>query len=351
MRVRAEQLRNHLKQGIQSIYFVYGDEPLQVRESTDMIRKAARYYEYEEREVYVADNQFDWQELQYAASEMSLFASKKLIDLHLPTGKPGDKGAQALLQYLENIPEDVILLIHCGKLETALTRTKWFKALDKNAVLVQVWPLKDNQLKQWLVNRLYQQGLQLQSDALQFLFEQVEGNLLSADQEIIKLALLYIEKQAVAEKSNHPLVLDLQQVAHSVSDSSIYNSFDLFDTALKGDTLRVIKMLDTFAAEGQAIAFLLWMITKELRLLASLSNLADQIGVPEALAKTYIFQQRKPLLGKVLNKTLPQPQVSYWQQYILTAAQIDFLVKGVEKGEPWTELKQLMISISRDFSS
>jgi len=337
MRVKAEHLRNHLKNGIQPIYFIYGDEPLQLRECTDMLRKAARYYQFEEREVYTADIQFDWQQLQYSASEMSLFASKKLIDLHLPTAKPGDKGAKALIEYAENIPEDTILLLHTGKLESATTRSKWFKALDKNAVLVQVWPLKDNQLKQWLVNRLHKHGLQLQADALQFLFEQVEGNLLSADQEIIKLALLHIDQQ-----SDAPTLLNLEQVAESVSDSSVYNSFDLFDTALKGNTVRVIKMLDTFAAEGQAIAFLLWMVTKELRLLATLSTQARTLGVAEAMTKTYIFQQRKPLLAKVL-----QQQTISWHNLLLTAAHIDYLVKGLEKGDPWAELKQLLISISR----
>jgi len=345
MRVKAEQLRNHLKGGIRAVYFIFGDEPLQIRECTDMLRKAARYYEYEEREVYTADAHFDWQQLQYAAAEMSLFASKKLIDLHLPNGKPGDKGI-ALMAYLENIPEDTILLIHAGKLESATTRSKWFKALDKQAVVVQVWPLKEQQLKQWLVNRLHRHGLQLQPDALQFLFQQVEGNLLSADQEIIKLALLHIdESQAGKTSGNKPgqaLVLNLEQVADSVSDSSIYNTFDLFDTALKGDTIRVIKMLDVFAAEGQAIAFLLWMVTKEIRLLAILSNQAKTMGVADAMAKTYIFQQRKPLLAKILQQ---KPEIS-WHHFLLLAAHIDYSVKGVEKGEPWAELKQLLVDIS-----
>jgi len=341
MRVKAEQLRNHLKAGIQPVYFIFGDEPLQIRECTDMLRKAARYYGYEEREVYTADKQFDWQELHYAASEMSLFSSKKLIDLHLPTAKPGDKGAAALIAYLDNIPEDTILLLHTGKLESATTRSKWFKALDKSAVLVQVWPLKDHQLQQWLIKRLRQHGLQLQPDALQFMLEQVEGNLLSADQEIIKLALLYIEN-----KTENPLLLDLEQVSNSVSDSSIYNSFDLFDTALKGDTPRVIKMLDVFAAEGLAIVLLLWMVSKELRLLANLSTQSKTLGVAGAMAKTYIFQQRKPLLANVLQH---HPEIS-WHNMLLTAARIDCLVKGIEKGDAWAELKQLLVDLSQAIS-
>jgi len=190
MQVTTEKLRNHLKEGIRPIYFVYGDEPLQIRDNTDMLRKAAVYYGFEEREVYTADKSFDWHQLHQAASEISLFSSKKLIEIYLPTGKPGDKGSKALIEYCQNIIEDNILLIYTGEIESSVKRSKWFKQLQSSAVIVPVYPLKDQQLHNWIVNRLNQNGLQCDADAIKFLAEFVEGNLLAADQEIIKLSLL-----------------------------------------------------------------------------------------------------------------------------------------------------------------
>lgn len=337
MKVRAEQLRNHLKQGIGPIYFIFGDEPLQLRDYTDMVRKAAKYHGYDEREVYTADNQFDWDELQFAGQEMSLFASRKLIDLYLPSAKIGDKGAKAVLAYCETIPEDTVLLIHTGKVESATTRSKWFKALEQQGVVVQLWPLNEQQLKPWLVQRLAKEGLRLEDDALSFLSEQVEGNMLSADQEIIKLALLHIDKS-----TDSPVSLSLSQVEASVSDSSIYNTFDLFDTALKADIPKLLKMLHAFAGEGQAPAFLLFLISKELRMMASLQSLAKTLGLSQAMGKTYIFAKRKSLISQVIS----QHEHLNWELFLLQAAELDLMIKGIKPGDSWQALERLLSDIA-----
>ncbi len=230
MQIRPDQLRNDLKKKQYPIYMVCGDEPLQHREAVDMLRKAAKYYGYDEREVYIADNKFNWDILLNAANELSLFAEKRLIEIHLPTGKPSDRGT-ALIHYSENLPQDIILLIVAGKIESATRKSKWYKAIDKAAAVIPVWPIEGHQLNQWLSRRLQAKGLNLQADSIQLISDRIEGNLLAADQEIEKLSLLF-------PAADQMISLDYEQVSNAVFDSARYNLFDLFDCALSGDLKR-----------------------------------------------------------------------------------------------------------------
>jgi DNA polymerase-3 subunit delta len=335
MQVTTDQLRNHLKQGIQSIYFVYGDEPLQIRDNTDMLRKAAYYYGFEEREVFNADRSFDWQQLNQAACEISLFSSKKLIEVYLPTGKPGDKGSKAIIDYCQNIVEDNILLLYTGELDGAVKRSKWFKQLQKSAVMVAVYPLKEQQLKNWLIKRLQKEELYCNNDAIIFLAELVEGNLLAADQEITKLSLLYGKGE-----------VSLEKLFQAINDNARYKGFDLFDTVLKGQSKQVLSMLNSFQHDGTAITWLIFIMAKEIRMLAIISAHQKQMPLSAAMAKTYIFAQRKALIENVLRRLNKDKNSFSWQQSLIKLSEIDKQSKGVLAGDPWATLTTLLVGMA-----
>ena len=335
MQIRADQLRNDLKTRQHPVYLVCGEEPLQHRESVDMLRKAAKYYGYEEREVYTADSSFDWQTLNSIACEMSLFASKRLIEIHLPTGKPSDKGA-ALIDYCEHLPEDIILLIIAGKIESATKKTKWYKALEKVAGIVTVWPVEGQQLNQWLNQRLLSNGLSLQAESLQLINDRVEGNLLAADQEIEKLSLLYPATEQTVNLTH-------EQVSEAVFDSARYNLFELFDCALSGDLQRAAKMLNGLQGEGQSIILIMSLVAKEVRMLAKMSVILDQTkDIQSAMKGHYIFPKRKNLITQALRNS--QPQV--WQKLLQQLYLADKMAKGAEQGDPWDMMQLVLADVS-----
>ncbi len=341
MQLKASQLREHLKKGIQPIYFIYGDEPLQLRNYTDMVRKAAIYYGYDERERYTADNQFNWAQLAESACSLSLFSSKKLIEIHLPSAKPGDKGAKAIINYCDNIPDDTILLLFCGKLESASQRSKWFKRLDQVAWRVTVYPFKENELKSWITSELFKNGLQISSESLMYFVDHIEGNMLSADQEITKLALLYNANKQQAQNISH------EQLVDAIHDNTLYKPFELFDTVLRGESKHAMQMLKQFEQDGTALIFLLFIISKELRLCANIANFCQQMPLPQAMQKEYIFPQRKALIQSVLSQF---PMIN-WQDYLLQLIDIERIAKGMASEQstlihPWNCLLKVLLEIS-----
>lgn len=335
MQIKADQLRNALKARQYPVYMVCGEEPLQHREAVDMLRKAAKYYGFEEREVYTSDAAFDWNNLAVAANELSLFASKRLIEIHMPSGKPSDKGL-ALINYCENIPQDIFLLIVAGKIETPTKKSKWYRAVDQVAGIVSVWPIEGHQLNQWLNKRLQSRELSLHADAVQLLSDRVEGNLLAADQEIEKLSLLYPAGEQIIQ-------LDLEQVSAAVFDSARYNLFDLFDCALSGDLKRASRMLYGLQREGQPIVLILSLFAREVRMLARMSAVFFQTGQQKnmdvAMKEFYIFPRRKNLLSRALRNSRPE----HWQQLLKRLLQADKMAKGAEQGDPW-DIMQLILA-------
>ena len=332
MQIRADQLRNDLKKGLHPVYLLCGEEPLQHRECMDMLRKAARYYGYDEREVYTADAKFDWKTLSIAANELSLFASKRMIEIHMPTAKPSDKGV-ALINYCENLPEDIILFIVAGKIESATRKSKWYKAVDQVARIISVWPIDGQPLNQWLNKRLQTKGLNLQADSLQLINDRVEGNLLAADQEIEKLSLLYPVKDQM-------LTLDYEQVSYAVFDNARYNIFELFDCALSGDLKRASRILSGLHKEGQPIMLIMTLIVKEVRMLAKMTALmAEKHNLQAVMKEFYIFPKRKNLITQAIRNS----QVEHWQNLLKKLLLADKMAKGMEPGDPW-DLMQLVLA-------
>ena len=337
MQINPEQLRNDLKARQYPVYMVSGEEPLQHRETVDMLRKAARYYGYEERDVYTADTHFNWDLLRLAASELSLFSEKKIIELHITSGKPSDKGL-ALIHYCEHLPPDIILLIITPKIEAATKKSKWYKAVDRVAGILNVWPIEGQRLNQWLQKRLRSKGLVLPGDALQLINERIEGNLLAADQEIEKLSLLY-----PVQKKQPMLSLDYEQVADAVFDNARYNLFAVFDCALGGDLKRASRMLYGLQREGQPVILILSLFAKEVRILAKMSAVfAVNKSIEAAMQGVYIFPKRKALLTKALLNSKPE----HWQQLLKQLLIVDKMSKGAQVGDPWAMMQLILATIS-----
>lgn len=330
MKVRPDQLQSHLKKELAAIYFISGDEPLQVMESADRIRAVARQRDYTEREVMDVDTQFDWNLLLDAGNSMSLFAEKRILELRLPTGKPGKAGSQVLQEYAQRPADDAVLIISSGKLEGSAKNSKWFKMLDQQGVVIQCWPVNTEQLPNWIEQRLQSKGIHADRDAIKLLADRVEGNMLAAAQEVDKLFLLYGAAR-----------LDFQQVAAAVADSSRYNIYDLVDSALQGDVVRSAKIIGGLKSEGVEPILLLWALSREIRQLVRISE--ARVSPDAAMSQLHIWDSRKPLLRRALSRHKP----NRWKLFLKRCARIDRVVKGVEDGRAWDELLMLSTQIAQ----
>ncbi len=332
MRLRFEQLENHLRGALLPIYLVSGDEPLQRAEACDAIRAAARAQGFDERQVMHVEAGFDWGELQAASDALSLFAERRLIELRMPNPTPGKEGGAALADYAARPPEDNLLLIDCGKLEKAQQNGKWFKSLDKVGAVLQVWPVEAGRLPGWITERMRRRGLEPSREAAQLLAEMVEGNMLAADQEIAKLALLH-----------PPGPLSVEAVEAAVADSARYDNFELVDAAFNGETLRCRRMLDGLRGEGEEPLKLLAALLFKLRQVEPIAR-AVASGVPtgQAMNNARVFQKSQAPTAAMLARH-PLRRI---QALVGRAARIDRMVKGAEAGEPWDELMQLTLLIA-----
>ena len=338
MKIFADKLNDQLTKGLKPIYLIAGDEPLQMREACDAVRAAARKAGAEEREVHHVDSSFSWSALMEANASMSLFASHKLIELHLPNGKPGQEGSQALQAYAKEISDnrgrsDNTLLIISGKLESSATNSKWFKALDGVGIFVPVWPLDQQRLPGWITHRLRTAGFHPTPEAVALLAQRVEGNLLACDQEIEKLRLAYPDQQQ----------LDDQAILAAVHDSSRYDVFNLTDALLNADPVRTSKILAGLKGEGLEPPIILWGITRELRQLINLKHRVEQGQSFDQICKSLrIWDKRKP----VYQRALQAHTSGQLHQLILQAEQVDQRIKGLQKGDSWPLLQQLCLHFS-----
>lgn len=329
MRLRYEQLLSHLQQGLQPLYLLSGDEPLQLMEAADAIRARAREQGFGEREVFHAESGFDWSSLTEASGSLSLFAEQRLLELRLPSGKPGREGGAALADYANNPPPDTVLLVISGKIDAASQKSKWYKALDAAGVTLQVWPVEPGALPGWALNRMRSRGMQPSTEAAQILAERVEGNLLAAAQEVEKLRLLYGEGR-----------IDVEQVEEGVADSARYDIFELVDTALLGDAARTSRVVDGLRAEGVEPILVLWALLREIRTMAQMAGELTHGDSAEAVIGKYrVWEKRK---GPV-RAGLQRHPLKRWLQLLRRAGRIDRMIKGVEPGNPWDELLQLAL--------
>lgn len=330
MRLRADQLERNLAQGLAPIYLISGDETLLAQEAADAIRGACRKQGFNERQVFHVDNSFDWQILLSEVTALSLFADKKLIELRMPNGKPGDAGTAALEYYCANTNADTVLLLLCGKLDSSSARAKWHKAVDATGITIPIWPIELQQLPRWIEQRLRSRGLSASHDAIELLAERVQGNLLACAQEIEKL-LLYTDAK----------VIDADTVAATVADSARYDVFNLADQALLGQTAQCLRALAGLRGEGEEPPVILWALTKELRTLYKCAELIER-GQPldRAIDSAGVWDKRKPLVRAALQR-LNRSQLA---RLINLARQTDAAVKG-SPDNPWLLLDRLVIGM------
>ncbi len=332
MQIKSEELGSRLRGALAPVYFISGDEPLRVMEAADAVRAAARKQDYDEREVLTVQTGFDWGALESAAGSLSLFSQRRLIDLRLPTGKPGDAGSKALRAYAEQPPEETILLVTAGKLEASARRSKWVQALDRAGVVVFVWPLDTQQFPAWVRSRMRQRGLEPTAEAVALLAERVEGNLLACAQEIDKLYTLQGEG-----------AVDAVAITAMVADSARFDVFTLVDAALSGDGVRCSRILYGLQGEGVAAPMVLWALTRELRQLATMADaVAGGEAISGVLARFRVWQARKAHLSKALNRL----SSAACRDLLRRCALVDRVTKGRAAGNPWDELLQLTLLLA-----
>jgi len=325
MKLYPDKLDAHLRQELLPVYFISGDEPLQLGESADAVRRAAREQGFTEREIMHVERGFDWNELLASANAMSLFAERKIIDLRMPSGSPGKEGGAVLTEFAERPPEDTLLLITSGKLDKRSQSAKWYKALDNIGATLQVWPVEPLDMPRWLEQRIRSRGLQPDSDAVQMIAERVEGNLLAAAQEVEKLLLLYGQGTISAE-----------QVEDAVSDSTRFDVFNLVDSALLGDSVRVARILDGLRGEGVEPILVLWALAREIR---NLADMARQLISGKSMDSVLVsvWAKRKAPVRAALQRH----NRARWEMMLRRAARLDRLVKGAASGNAWDVLLQL----------
>lgn len=331
MRIDSEQLIQHLSRGLKSLYVVYGEELLLALEAADRIRAKALEQDFDERRVLIAESGFDWGELAMLSNSLSLFAPKRLLDLRIPSGKPGKDGSEALQQLAASLPADTVTLIMLPGIDRQGQTSKWFEALDKAGVAVHAAAIKRDRLGPWLASRLAQQGQQADPQTIEFLIDRVEGNLMAAHQEVQKLALLF---RAGA--------LPFDEVKNAVVDVARFNVFEIGVTLLKSDRAHFVRMLDGLQAEGAAAPLVLWAIAEEARAMARVKT-AMAAGRPlaQALRDARVWGPRQDLMPAALRR-LTQGQLIAALRH---AADIDRLIKGLASGDAWDELLQLGLEL------
>lgn len=334
MQLRPDQLAAHLDRPLAPLYLAHGNDPLLVAEAGDAIRAAARRQGFAEREVLVAGQGFRWDSLRLAAGNLSLFGEAKLIDLRIPNGKPGKDGGEALQRHAKAPPEGIVTLVTLPELDWAARKSAWFVALTGVGVTVELTAPEREHLPRWIAARLARQNQSAPPEALAFIADHVEGNLLAAHQELQKLALLHPEG-----------ALTLAQVEQSVLNVARYDMDKLRQALLEGEPARCARLLDGLAGEGAAPPLVLWSLAHEIRTLATLRAGLDQGQPLQGLLKAErIFDERR---RKAVERALGRLSLTRLRAALLHAARIDRMVKGLEAGDLWDEFLSLCLRLAR----
>ncbi len=323
MKISTRQLDGHLKKGLAPLYAVHGGEALLALEAADRIRESARKSGCTEREIFFAEPGVDWGKLAAGAANLSLFASKRLVEIRVPTGKPGTEGARAIEAWCAKLPDDAVSLVVLPELDWQQLKTKWFEAIERAGVVVEAKPVTRDELPDWLAERLARQGQRASVETLEWLAERVEGNLLAAKQEVEKLALLL-----------PPGEITLGAIRESVTDVSRFERDTLIDAIHADDPSRVARAVACLEAEGEPLPLLLWTLAEELRLLMALAS--------GQRPRRFLTPER----AERLNRTARKHSQASFDRELLRAHRIDRMIKGVETGDPWDSVVELALGIS-----
>jgi DNA polymerase III subunit delta len=334
LKVPLRQLERHLADRLAKVYLVAGDEPLLVDEALERIRVAARAADFTSRELHAAERSFRWADLEAGTDNLSLFATRKIVEIRLATPRPGDEGGRTIARLCAREDPDTLLIVAIGqKLDSAASRSAWVKAIDQRGAIVEIWPIERAELPRWIQQRATSVRLKLTTAAAQSLAERVEGNLLAADQEIKRLALAAEGRE-----------VDEGEVLEFVANNSRFDIFGLADAVLAGETGRAFKILAGLRAEGVQPVQISWVLNRDISLLARLEYAVRHgDNVEGALMRTGVWRRRQPLVKQALRRF----RASRLRALIVEAARVDAALKGVFPAEPWTTLTDLLISLLR----
>jgi DNA polymerase-3 subunit delta len=332
LKINVNQLSTHLQKSLAPCYLVTGDEHLLVDEALDAIRAAAREQGFTSRDLHVATTGFDWTQLRDSGANLSLFAEKRIIELRVPTGKPGRAGSQAIADFVDIIDSDLLFIVVAPKLDRNSQSAKWVKALEAKGVSIPVWPIGLRELPGWIAERMRRTGLQPDRDAVTLIADRVEGNLLAAGQEIEKLRLILGEGKVTAD-----------DVGDAVANSSRYDVFKLVDAALGGDAKRALRILSGLRAEGIEPVIVVWALTRELRTLASLTDtVAQGADLANGMRKNGVWQNRQALVRNCIGRH----KHGDFHQLLKSASHADQAAKGQTSSDPWQISTDIVLGIS-----
>lgn len=331
MRFDTDQLRQRLERELAPLYVVFGEELLLALEAADRIRAAALAAGFDERKTLIVDAGFDWSALREAGQSLSLFASRRIVDLRIPSGKPGKSGSDALVNYCESLPEDTITVVSLPALDRHALASRWFAALEKAGEAVHAKSIARERLPGWISQRLAQQQQSASRETVAFIAERVEGNLMAAHQEIQKLALLF-----------PPGELSFNDVRSAVLDVARFDVFELGATVLRGDRSHFLRMLEGLRGEGAAIPLVLWAVAEEARALGRVRALVDNgVSLSQAMQQARIWGVRQKLLPQALRRLDQQQLLAALRK----AARVDRIAKGLAKGDVWDAVLELGMSL------
>ncbi len=301
---------------LKPVYLIHGDEPFLRQQAVEQVRQAAAQAGYDGAERYLIDDQFDWGQLAMNTASLSLFASQRLIELNFNTLPPDNSGKQALADLLSGLDRDTLLLLHGPRLGKDKQRAAWFKQLDQLGEVVAVYPLTAREMPAWLRQRAAFHQVNLEADALQLLASHLEGNLLAADQELQKLALMHPGQHTSAE-----------QLGQWLTQQSRHSTFELIDTLLGDDAVKALAVLDDLRAQGVEPVIISWAIAREVQTLLELGPNPD----PASMQRKGIWRQRQTLVKQALQRLTPQLLHTLLQR----CAELDWLLKQCPDEDPW----------------
>ena len=323
MKISARQLSASVKKGLAPLYTIHGPEALGALEAADFLREAARKGGCTERDVFTAEQGADWSRLAATASNLSLFATRRLIELRIPTGKPGAEGGKAIEAYCARLPENDVTLVLLPELDWQSAKTQWFAALEGAGVVVEARAIGRDELPEWLADRLARQKQRASVETLEWLADRVEGNLLAAKQEVEKLALLLSEGE-----------IALEAIRDAVTDVSRFERDGLVDAIHAGEQGRIVRVMASLEAEGEPAPLLLWTLTEELRLLM-------QVKAGER-PRRWLDPARMQQLAKTASR---HDDLSFGRE-LARAHHVDRMIKGVETGNAWDNLLGLCLGLA-----
>ena len=336
MNISLENLNDALKKKLHNYYLLSGDEPLLIQESLDLIRSAAAKAGFNSKEIYNQRDSFDWNEISSSMNNLSLFSEKKILELRLDSLRLGRSGSSSILDVLNNSNDDVLIIISCPKLDKAANSSKWIKRIKEIGGIIQVWPIKGDQLRLWLKNKFREKNLTITHGAIDLLIDRVDGNLLAASQAVEKIYLSYQGKE-INEKI----------INAAISDDSRYNVFQLIDMALQGELQLSLKILSKLKNEGIDAVPIIALLLKEIRTLIKISEfindgLSTTGALKRAVSSRLIWESRK----QIVNSCLRRHNTEGFYDIIKSCINADSVAKGQKKGEVWQLISNILIHLA-----